>query len=532
MVTFTLLLLSCSKDEPTPATAEAMDPVALLGRASLDLRGRRASDAEIAAVLEDPDAVDGLIDEFLRDPAFPERVVDLWSEIYLTYSEQTTINAGTLGIADYAGFQEAAGDEALRILARVAEEDLPWTEIVTADWTMMNETLAQALPTDYPDGATGWQVAHYLDGRPAAGVLSTSTMWWRYDSTDSNANRKRANTASRVLLCNDYLSRPIDFDRNVNLLDGDAVLDALKTNPACIACHVSLDPLAGYFYGFWTYLDGSAGDATEYHPEREVLWQTYTDVPPGFYGEPGHSLQDLGIQIASDNRFAECAVEQAYSLLLRRSVTLEDTDHLTNHWNAFLSGGLTLRSLVRSVVDDPNYRTGATEADGPVTLKMVTPDLLGSVVKDLTGFDWRYAGFDMLKSEMVGLRTLAGGADGYTVTANATSPNATLVLVQQRLAEAASDHAVENERNEAASSRRLFTEIGFTETPESDGEKMRRQIRLLHQRVLGNVVEEDGPEVEANLELWQSLYAVSDDPAEAWKGLLYALLRDPDFLFY
>jgi hypothetical protein len=80
--------------------------------------------------------------------------------------------------------------------------------------------------------------------------------------------------------------------------------------------------------------------------------------------------------------------------------------------------------------------------------------------------------------------------------------------------------------------RRLFTEIGFTETPDSDEKKMRKQIRLLHQRVLGNVVEDDGPEVEANLELWQSLYAVSDDPAEAWKGLLYALLRDPDFLFY
>ena len=40
---------------------------------------------------------------------------------------------------------------------------------------------------------------------------------------------------------------------------------------------------------------------------------------------------------------------------------------------------------------------------------------------------------------------------------------------------------------------------------------------------------EDGPEVEANLVLWKSLYAVSDDPAEAWKGLLYALLRDPDW---
>ena len=185
MVTFTLLLLSCSKDEPT--SPEAMDPVALLERASLDLRGRRASDDEVGAVLADPEAVDGLIDEFLHDPAFPERVVDLWSEIYLTYSEETTINADTLGIDDYPGFQEAAGEEALRILARVADEDLPWTEIVTADWTMMNGTLAQALPTDYPGDATGWQVAHYVDGRPSAGVLSTSTMWWRYDSTDSNA---------------------------------------------------------------------------------------------------------------------------------------------------------------------------------------------------------------------------------------------------------------------------------------------------------------------------------------------------------
>jgi hypothetical protein len=531
MVIFTLLLLSCSKDDTT-AAPQAMDPVALLERASLDLRGRRASDAEVGAVLADPAAVDGLIDDFLHDPAFPERVVDLWSEIYLTYSEQTTINADTLGIADYPGFQEAAGEEALRILARVADEDLPWTDIVTADWTMMNGTLAQALPTDYPSDATDWEVAHYTDGRPAAGVLSTSTMWWRYDSTDSNANRKRANTASRVLLCNDYLSRPIDFDRNVNLLDGDAVLDALKTNPACMACHVSLDPFAGYFYGFWTYIDGSAGDATEYHPERENLWQTYTDVAPGFYGEPGHSLQDLGIQIASDNRFPECAVEQAYSLLLRRKVTLEDTDHLTNHWNAFMAGGLTLRSLIRSVVDDPNYRTGSTTADGPVTMKMLTPDLLGSVVKDLTGFDWRYSGFDMLKSDMVGLRTLAGGADGYTVTADATSPNATLVLVQSRLAEAASDYAVENERAQAMDERRLFTLIGFTETPDSDGDKMRKQIRLLHQRVLGNIVDEDGPEVDANLALWENLYAVNGDVAEAWKGLLYALLRDPDFLFY
>jgi hypothetical protein len=64
----------------------------------------------------------------------------------------------------------------------------------------------------------------------------------------------------------------------------------------------------------------------------------------------------------------------------------------------------------------------------------------------------------------------------------------------------------------------LFTEIGFTETPDSDEKTMRTQIRLLHQRVLGNVVADDGPEVEATSRLWKHLYAVGDDTAEAWKG--------------
>jgi hypothetical protein len=79
----------------------------------------------------DPDAVDGLIDEFLQDPAFPERVVDLWagSPDVLRADDDQRRRAQS----PTAGFQEAAGEEALRILARVAD-DLPWTDIVTADF--------------------------------------------------------------------------------------------------------------------------------------------------------------------------------------------------------------------------------------------------------------------------------------------------------------------------------------------------------------------------------------------------------------
>ena len=44
--------------------------------------------------------------------------------------------------------------------------------------------------------------------------------------------------------------RPIQFDLDVNLLDEAAVTDALRTNPACVNCHVSLDPIASYLFGF------------------------------------------------------------------------------------------------------------------------------------------------------------------------------------------------------------------------------------------------------------------------------------------
>ena len=58
------------------------------------------------------------------------------------------------------------------------------------------------------------------------------------------------------------------------------------------------------------------------------------------------------------------------------------------------------------------------------------------------------------------------------------------------------------------------------------------QIQALHLRLFGRHVAADGPEVAANLALWEDLYEVSLTIEDAWAGLLTVLLRDPDFLFY
>ena len=509
-----------------------MDAVRLLARISLDIRGVRPDDAEIAAVQADPAAVDGFVDGWLADPRWTERLIDLYGERFFTLTEAYTLTASDYGLDDDVGFTRSVGEEPLRLLAQIAVEDAPYTDLVTVDWTMADERLAPAWPLDYPDGATGWQKVHYTDGRPSAGVLSTNAMWWRYGSTESNANRKRANAVSRVLLCNDYLSRPIEFERTVDLLDSDAVLDALGSDPACVGCHSTLDPLASYFFGFYYYDDLSVDELSVYHPEREALWSALTDIAPSYYGVPGYNLADLGEQIAADPRYVSCAVETAFELLLRREATVDDVDTLTAHREAFLSGGLTLRALYRSLFRDPLYRAAPSDDVGAVATKLAPPALISSMIDELTGFRWTDDGAEMLDTDAVGLRTLAGGSDGFTVLSTATSPSATALIVQQRLAELAGRYAADTERRVAPESRRLFREIDFTETPDTNQAAMEAQVQALYLRVHGRVVAVDAAEVTTALALWSTLYDLDPVISNAWAGVLTLLLRDPDLVLY
>ena len=546
MVNLLLLLLACADEPAAPVEAPVAlsasaiptrDAAGQLIRRSLDLRGVMPTPDELAAVEADPAALDTLTEEFLADPRFEGRVRALYSEILLTQADSWSLSAQAVGVDDAVAFATSIGEEPLRIVGAVAAQDLPWTTVVTADWTMANETTAAMWPLDYPAGATGWQQARYTDGRPPAGLLSTNGLWWRYRSTDSNANRKRANAISRIFLCNDYLVRPITFDRNLDLMDEAAVADAVHNNPDCVSCHVSLDPVAAYLFGFWAFDDTSPIEMRAYHPEREHLYDSFLGVGPAYYGQPGQSLADLGQQIAGDNRFPECAVQQVYGALLRRKVGLDDADALSSHREAFLAGGLTLKSLIRSVVADPRYAAAevddaSAEAFGAATLKMKTIDLLESSVAGLTGFTWTTGGLPLLHNDTVGLRTLGGGVDGLTVTESATSPSATILLVQERLAQAAADFVVRSDAALPAGERRLLRRIELSATLESDSAAIAAQIVDLHREIFGATVQADGPEVTANLELWGALYAAEGDTAEAWTGLLAALLRDPDFLFY
>lgn len=507
-LTLTLGLLGGCASERAP-----LPDAALLTRLSIDLRGVRPTVAELDA-LDDPGALDAMVDAFLLDPRFETRVRDLFAPIWGTRIDSYPLSAEELGLDDDVAFQRSVGEAPLRLLGRVAATDRPWTDIVTADWTMVDGALAAAWPVA-PAPPSGWAEARWTDGRPAVGVLASNTVWWRWPSNGDNHHRGRANQITRALVCQDLLERDVSFPPDLDLTDPATVADALRENEACASCHVTLDPIASALFGF-SHARPEPSELLTYHPEREHGWAAATGVAPAWYGTPVPSLAALGREIAADPRFVTCAVEQVWTGLLGRAPTEADRDALTAHREDFLDGGLALRALVRSVVASPRYRSAE---DGAAPRHLMTPTLLASVVEDLTGFRWTIGGVDLLETDRIGLRSLAGGPDGRGGGGQADAPTPTSVLVQRRLAELAAAYAVE--RDDGA----LFP-AGFVAP---DGAAATEQVRQLHARVLGARPEADDVRVAASLAL---VAEVDGGGPDGWGALLTALLSDPEQVLY
>ncbi len=524
---FYWMVLACGDQ---PVQDPGVEPGRLLSRLSLDLRGVRPTPDELAAVRADPAMVDGYVEDWLVDPRFPDRIRGLYLHAWRLQAQRSDIDAAALAMQDQEAFLVGLGEEAIRMFAHLAATDRPYTDLFTADWTMADESLAAWYPVDYPAGASGWQQVSWQDGRPSLGILATNGLWWRYGTTTANANRGRANVISRMFLCNDYLLQPIRQPDDVDLTDQEAVADAISHNDACVACHVTLDPVGSYLWGFANTDLESPRDLSTYNPEHELWWEELTGVAPGWFGEPGEQVEDLGHQLAADPRIVDCAVETATELLLQRETTLDDFEDLAHHREAFLADDLRLRSLFRSILASDAYRAPPGDDPARAGFKLVDAELLVTQVEGITGLRFEVDGVDAFARDRWGLRSLARGG---TSTATGPTPELapTVVLVQQRLAEAAAWGAAARDAADPDAAL-TFQRVDFTEQPDGDRAAMAAQVQELWLRALGQPLDPDAAQVDLLLQLWADVHADTGDPVEAWAAVLAVILRHPDFLVY
>jgi hypothetical protein len=519
-------------DTPTDKGLEPLEAPRLLRRISLDITGQLPRTEDLDLVESDPAAITTLRAEYLASEAFTDRFVTLLNERWHTQVDSFSARQTDFGflIQEEFAFERSVGDEPLRLMAHVASEDRPWSEIVTADYTIANRYLSEAFSLDTAISGEGWEVAHYTDGRPAAGVLSTNGLWWRYYTTTSNMNRARVAAIANLLLCKDYLARPVAFSGVEAVAESDISV-AIRTAPECIACHSSIDPLAATLFGFWWKPLESQAELAVYHPEREPLGAALLEVEPAYFGVPVNSLADVGTLIAADPRFRRCTVETMASLYWRRPVVLTDFPTLNAINARFGDGTLKMHALIGEIMETESYQVGglathASEetADREVTVRMLSPDQLATAIAQVSGFEWTWRGFDQLANDEQGYRVLGGGVDGAEVFSHQSDASLSWALVVWRLAQMGAAHAVEHDMEDPESAR-LFKYADLDMTPEDAA--FEEELRHLHWSLLARRA--DNRWLTDATELWRETEADSGSET-AWTILLTTLFAHPEFV--
>ncbi|MDE0420899.1 MAG: DUF1588 domain-containing protein [Gammaproteobacteria bacterium] len=167
----------------------------------------------------------------------------------------------------------------LELIAHVAENDLPYTEVLTADYVMANRLAKESYTgkgaldhpedvhhfrptriTDYYTHTTGYRarfepniglrILSPGDGKtaiPHAGLLNTFVFLKRYPTTATNRNRARARWTYYHFLGVDIENAASRTTDPVALADND---NPTLKNANCTVCHTVLDPAAGAFQNY------------------------------------------------------------------------------------------------------------------------------------------------------------------------------------------------------------------------------------------------------------------------------------------
>jgi hypothetical protein len=523
-------------DSGTAVPAATLVPLTgprLLRRASLDLRGVLPTVAELDQAESASDGWRTLATGYYADHRFEGRLTRLLAERWWTRVDVFDIVYQDYNLlpAQETTFERGVGEEPLRLMARVVAEDQPWSTVVTADWTMAHHLTASLWPIDYPAGATGWQVARYTDGRPAAGVLSTNGLWWRYTTTESNMNRGRAAAISKLLLCEDPLDRVITFSgSDAAAADPE---DAVHSDPGCLSCHASVDPLAASLFGFWWLSMYSRVEEQQYHPEREALAEDWIGYEPAWFGEPITGLADLGAKVAGDPRTYTCAVETFAGLLWRRPVEPTDLETVLDLRETFLAAEARPQALLTAILDTPEYQAGAVvdDVDGSAeererTARMLSPDQLSTMLQDVTGFHWTWNDVPLMDTDPTGYRVLGGGVDGLSVTEPQTRPNLPWAILVERLCWLAADRMV-RDALEFGQGHPMLPGVDLSHMP--GDEVWETAVARTWWRMTGTRLAAEDRDALAEL---FTAATEQDDTAHGWRVILSVIFRDPLVVSY
>jgi hypothetical protein len=594
------------------AGVQLATPTETLRKASLSLVGRLPTDAEVAAVDKGGlDALEAVLDRMMTEEAFYTRLKEIYNDVFLTdryienedavnllndvdyynpkWYNETSFYSDSGALVEKYGARNfddlynrlrswtnrGVAREPLELIAHVVRENRPFTEILTANYIMVNPFSAQAymIPgvTFKNDADPNEYVEAQIPGEfPHAGILTSPMFLNRYPTTDTNRNRARARRVYEFFLGTDILKtaeQPID---QTIITEVNPTMNA----SACTVCHSAIDPMAGTFRQF--------DDRARYDPAIPPL----DDMrPPGFAAEKvpyellPRGLQWLGPRVANDPRFALSAVYTIFTGMTGQPPPIAPSDRSSpdfdKEFEAYLAiysefskiahdfhdSGYDLKVIFKKIIRSPYYRAKNSQAlseDQKSKLgalgmgRFITPEQLHRKVWAVTGYPWRPRAYEdggwsndylLIRDQY---RMLYGGIDSNDVVKRVTTPNGIMANIAERMSNEMACRVVPREFWKSAEERVLFPHVELTFEPEDKNgfpvepavKAIKKNIQYLHERILGEKLPDGHPEIDRTYKLFLDTYregikGMSDtDPAIQEKypeGLEYACRVENDF---
>ncbi|MEL6868441.1 MAG: HYR domain-containing protein [Pseudomonadota bacterium] len=567
-------LARCEETPPTStATIEKGSGYEQLYKVTMSLGSRPPSDDEIAAIEARTTeagiqaALDTTIEQLMSEDAFYTRMLELYNDVLLTDRDadnrrevEQLFDVDAFSRKDFFENRSNQNDRRedtnygfakapLELIRYVLENDRPFTEVLTADYMMVNPYSATILGVDagdpnFPfssDEVTGNHDRNDFrrvdsvmqDDRaglplPLAGVVATHAWLARYPSTNTNANRHR--TAS---VFKQFLGIDIEAIAPRDGLDLDNVIGSVPTyeDPQCTVCHNVMDPVAGLFKNREN--QGEYRGDVRWHHTRTTNGVPRM-LPPGYTmdaadalpaGEFDRGLSWLMDRLVADERFAKQTVRTVFEGFTRiDSTSAATTSFLTGLQSDFIASNYDMKSLVKAVaLSDYFLARNLAPGENPSayldygTARMLTPEELDRRISALIGDGYQWEGPNSRSGLVEDYRLLYGGINSNDVTEREVAPNSLLDATQTRIGLQIACERVALELN--GGDGNLFPAVGIADTPPSAENAIRDNLVHLHRWLLGEDLAADDPEIDSSYQLFLDVRnAGENDITNACRG--------------
>ncbi|MES2624062.1 MAG: DUF1592 domain-containing protein [Pseudomonadota bacterium] len=551
---------------PIASTLEAIEvmPAAeTLRKASMQLVSRLPTQAEIDLANSGGDeGLRSAVAAMMEEPAFYERLDEIFNDMLLTdhylYSNTPdgAINlmgafpsarwydpGATSGLRDatYTANRITTNDsvarEPLELINHIVKNNLPATEMLTADYFMLNGYSAKSYGITDVAFNNEWDAKEFrparLAGIPHAGILSSLMFLNRYPSTVTNRNRARARVVYDLFLDVDILG--LDGARpNGSAVDIISKAPTME-NPDCVKCHSLLDPVASSFQE-WN-VRGKYAPPTKWYQDMFQAGFGNQSVPVNLSKTP---LQWLASQVAADPRFDNAMIRIIYKGLTGEeplespgaSATTAETEAYMAESSMldaakaqYRAENRNLKTLIREIILSPHWRADGLKDTGFALVhadtgaaRILTPEMMHRKLNALFGFEWRgpLDAYSTNKNLAISARLLEpklyfeqiyGGIDSFNVSERPTDPNGLMANVQERMANEMACYAVPNDFLAGATSRRLFPYVETSTTLlDAQGQAaVMANLQHLHHYLLGEDLALDSAELAYTYQLFATV---------------------------